>query len=51
MSDEHNCSACSTGCAARRDDEKTVEEVSAGPYLVVAALTIIILSLLFKWLF
>jgi hypothetical protein len=51
MTDEHNCDACSAGCTARRTDEKTVEEVSAGPYLVVAALAIILLSLAFKWLF
>ncbi len=51
MSNEHNCNACSAGCAARRTEENTVEEVSAGPYLIVAALTIIVLSIVFKWLF
>lgn len=51
MSDEHNCNACSAGCSARRTDEKTVEEVSAGPYLIIAALAIILFSLTFKWLF
>jgi phage-related protein len=51
MSTEHNCSACSTGCAARHTEENTVEEVSAGPYLVIAALAIILVSLALKWLF
>jgi hypothetical protein len=51
MSDERNCNACSAGCAARRTDEKTAEEVSAGPYLIIAALAIMLLSLAFKWLF
>jgi len=51
MSDEHNCNACSAGCAARRTDEKTVEEVGAGPYLIIAALAIMLFSLAFKWLF
>ncbi len=51
MAEEHNCNACSAGCTARRTDEKTVEEVSAGPYLIIAALAIIIFSLAVKWLF
>ena len=51
MSDEHNCNACSAGCEAGRTDEKTVEEVSAGPYLIIAALAIVLLSLGFRWLF
>ena len=51
MSTEHNCSACSTGCAARHTDENTAEEVSAGPYLIIAALAIILISLAFRWLF
>jgi hypothetical protein len=54
MDDKPNpCDACSTssGCASRHTDEKAVEEASAAPYLLIAAIAIIIFSLAFKWLF
>ncbi|HTY23655.1 MAG TPA: hypothetical protein VMC85_11025 [Desulfomonilaceae bacterium] len=51
MADEHLCDACSAGCTARRTDEKTAEEISAGPYLLVAAITVILFSLALRWLF
>lgn len=51
MNDEHYlCRECDRGCAARHTEEKTEEEVAAGPYLLFAAVAIVILSLFVKWL-
>jgi hypothetical protein len=44
------CDGC-TGCTARHTEEKAVEEMQAGPYLAFAAVMVIIISLLVKWLF
>jgi len=51
MNQEHDCGACSAGCTAQRTEEKTNQEISAGPYLVIAAVAVILFSLAFKWLF
>jgi hypothetical protein len=47
------CEVCSTagGCASRHTDEKAVEEASGAPFLLIAAIAIILFSLAFKWLF
>lgn len=52
MTAEHDCTACSQagGCAARRTEEKNVEEISAAPYLVFCAIVIVLASLVVKWL-
>jgi hypothetical protein len=51
MTQEHDCRACSAGCTAQRSDEKANEEISAGPYLLIAAVAVILFSLAFKWFF
>ncbi len=51
MNDEHRCDACSQGCAARHTEEKVDEEVQAGPYLLFAAILIVLVSVAVKWLF
>jgi hypothetical protein len=51
MTEEHDCRACSVGCTAQRTDEKTNQEISAGPYLVIAAVAVTLFSLAFKWFF
>jgi hypothetical protein len=53
MSVEHDCATCSqaTGCTARRTEEKSAEEIKAGPYLVLCAVIIVAASLLWRWLF
>ena len=45
------CHDCQTGCTSRRTDESTEEEISAGPYLVLAAIIMILISVAIKWLF
>jgi len=50
MNDEHRCDACSTGCAARHTEEKVSEEMQAGPYLLFAAIMIVLVSVAVKWL-
>jgi hypothetical protein len=53
MTLEHNCGACSqtTGCAARKTDEKNAEEINAAPYLIFCAVVIVIASVVVRWLF
>jgi hypothetical protein len=51
MIEEHDCMNCSTGCAARHTDEKAEEEISAAPYLILAGLIIVAVSIAVKWLF
>ncbi len=52
MSDDHkSCDLCASGCQARHTDERTTEETSAAPYLVISALIIVVIALLFRWLF
>lgn len=52
MTTERDCSACSQagGCASRRTEQKDLEEVSAAPFLLFAALLIILVSLVVRWL-
>ena len=51
MAEEHECSVCSaTGCTGRKTDESTAQEISAGAYLIVAAMAIVLVSLAIKWL-
>jgi hypothetical protein len=54
MEEQHTgCEKCGlgSGCAARHTDERAIEEASAAPYLVFAAIVLVILSVLIKWLF
>ncbi len=44
------CSDCQAGCTSRRTQASTDEEINAGPYLVFAAVVIILASLAIKWL-
>jgi hypothetical protein len=51
MDHEHNCDACSaSGCTSRHTEEKVAEEIKAGPYLLLAAILIILASVLYRWL-
>lgn len=50
MADEHDCTACSTGCEARRTPESTMEEIGAGGYLLMCAVMMVAVSLLARWL-
>ncbi|MBI5251700.1 MAG: hypothetical protein HY912_19580 [Desulfomonile tiedjei] len=45
-----SCDRC-TGCTGRHTEEKAEEEIKAGPYLLFAAVMVVIVSLLVKWLF
>jgi hypothetical protein len=47
--DPHLCEACTGGCTERHTDEKIAEEVSAGPYLLLCAVLILVVSVLIKW--
>lgn len=48
-----SCDKCgaATGCTARHTDEKAVEEASAAPYLLIAAVVVVAVSILVKWVF
>jgi hypothetical protein len=48
-----SCDKCglSSGCTSRHTDEKAIEEASAAPYLLFAAIVLVVLSILVKWLF
>jgi hypothetical protein len=48
--DAPSCEKC-TGCTARHTEEKALEEAKAGPYLLFAAVMVVIVSVLLKWLF
>lgn len=51
---ENACDACvstSSGCTDRMTEERTVEEVDSAPYLIFAGITIVVVSLVFKWVF
>jgi len=50
MPEEHNCTACSVGCEARRTPESTQEEIGAGGYLLFCAVIMIVFGLLARWL-
>lgn len=50
MMGDHECSSCSTGCTSRRQEENTREEVGAAPYLVMAGVIILMVSLAYRWL-
>ena len=50
MDAEHKCDSCS-GCTARHTDEHVSEEVSAAPYLLFAAVVVVLASIAVKWLF
>jgi hypothetical protein len=47
-----SCDKCgmATGCASRHSDEKAIEEASAAPYLLIAAVVVLGVSILVKWL-
>jgi epoxyqueuosine reductase QueG len=44
------CHDCQAGCTSRRTDKSTEEEISAGPYLLFAAVVMILISLAIRWL-
>ncbi len=50
MAEEHSCADCKSGCAARHTEERTAEEIQAGPYLLFAAIAIVLVSLVVRWL-
>lgn len=50
MTGEHLCDDCKRGCTARYTEERTSEEVKGGPYILFAAIIIVVLSLAVKWL-
>ncbi|MBI5572865.1 MAG: hypothetical protein HY914_23175 [Desulfomonile tiedjei] len=50
MAQDHSCVDCKSGCAARHTEERTAEEIQAGPYLLFAAAAIVLLSLAVRWL-
>jgi hypothetical protein len=43
------CDGCA-GCTGRHSEEKAIEEMQAGPYLLYAAIVVVIVSVLVKWL-
>lgn len=43
------CDSCSTGCTGRLNDQSRLEEINAAPYLVWAAVMVVIASLAVKW--
>ena len=47
--DSKLCDGCASGCQARHTDKQKAEEVSAGPYLLLSAIIIVLLALLFRW--
>jgi|GEM_PF-1179832 len=47
--EEHKCESCSAGCTSRQSDHKTMEEVSAAPYLLAAGALILMASILYRW--
>jgi hypothetical protein len=54
MDEEHiGCDKCglASGCASRHTDERAIEEASAAPYLLFAAVVLVVLSVLVKWFF
>ncbi len=50
VSEDHKCESCSAGCTSQQTDQKTMEEVSAAPYLLAAGAIILIASVLYRWL-
>lgn|GEM_PF-877965 len=48
---ELRCVQCtrSSGCAARHTDEKAEEEISSGPYLLLGAAIILVMTVVLKW--
>ncbi|HMK34234.1 MAG TPA: hypothetical protein VK463_04135 [Desulfomonilaceae bacterium] len=53
MNEEHvSCEKCGLGggCTARHTDERAMEEASAAPYLLFAAIAVVLMSLLVKWM-
>lgn len=52
MTVPHDCESCSVsgGCTSRRTEEKDAEEISAGVYLVLCGVIIVLASLVVRWL-
>jgi hypothetical protein len=50
MAVERGCESCS-GCTGRHTDKQVAEEVSAAPYLLFAAVVVVLASVAAKWLF
>ncbi len=47
---QHNCDNCASGCTGRHTEAKSLEEASAAPYLLFAAILIVLVSLAVRWL-
>jgi hypothetical protein len=50
---EQSCGSCSnaSGCTARHTEESRQEEVGAAPFLIVAGVIIVVLSIVLQRLF
>lgn len=48
--DAPSCDRC-TGCTGRHTEEKADEEIQAAPYLLFAAIVVVLVSILVKWIF
>lgn len=51
MVGEHNCGNCSGGCTERHTPNQVNEEIKAGPYLLLAGVLVILISIAIKYLF
>jgi hypothetical protein len=53
MGSELRCTNCSAapGCTARHTEEKMTEEISAGAYLILAGVIVVLASLAFRFFF
>ena len=50
MADVHDCGSCNAGCTNRYTDERKDEEVGSAPYLILAGVVIVGVSLILRWL-
>ena len=52
MNELGSCEQCARagGCTARHTEEKISEEISAGPYLVVSGIIIVVVSIIVRWM-
>ncbi len=51
MTGLHDCGNCGGGCTDRHTPTQMNEEISAGPYLLLAGILFIIISAAIKYLF
>jgi hypothetical protein len=51
MTGDHHCRECSaSGCTSRHTEEQANEEVKAAPFLLYAAIVVLAVSMLVKWI-